>query len=101
MGIVKITNLEDLDFTYDTTTPFDPNINNSLTFSLKGKADLVWVFDENKLKSDLLGLSKKNAKTIISTYGSIKEAWITTRPFWNQTIPADPKKVTLINTFNQ
>ena len=98
-NIIKITNLPELNFAYGTGTSFDPNTNNLLTFTLKGEANLIWVFDENKLKSDLLGLSKKNAKTIISTYSSIKEAWIITSPFWNQTIPSDPEKVTLINTF--
>ncbi|MCX6701960.1 MAG: hypothetical protein NTX96_02065 [Candidatus Zambryskibacteria bacterium] len=96
--VIKITNLESLNFTFVPETSFDPNINTTLNFNLKGEANFVWVFNENKLKSELLGLSKKNAITIISTYDTIKEANIRTNPFWNQTIPQDPKKVTLINT---
>ncbi len=97
-NIVKITNLSSLEFV---ELPFNPSTDSTLNFTLKGNADFVWVFDENKLKSDLLGLSKKDARSIIGTYGSIKEAWIETRPFWNQTIPKDSSKVTLVNTLTK
>lgn len=96
--VIKVTNLDSLNFIFGTETTFNPDTSTSLDFSLKGDANFVWVFDENKLKTDLLGLSKKNAITIISTYKTIKEAEIQTSPFWNQTIPQDPKSVTLTNT---
>lgn len=99
--VIKITNLDDLSFSIASSTSFDPNNTTLLSFNLKGDASFVWVFDENKLKSDLLGLSKQNASTVISTYGTIKEAWIETHPFWNQSVPDDPKKVTLINTLTK
>ena len=100
-SMVKITNLETLDFQYGTASSTISNATTLVNFSLKGNANLVWTFDENKLKADLLGLSKKNAKTIIGTYPTIKEAWILTRPFWNQTIPNDSKKVSLVNTLTK
>src|SRR5581483_7412448 len=97
---IKITNLQDLNFAYT-----DPNIDitqaNTATFTLNGTASMVWVFDQNKLKSDLLGKSKNDAESLIATYPSIKEAWIETKPFWNQSIPGDPAKVTLVNTAEQ
>ncbi|MFZ2620920.1 MAG: hypothetical protein WAX85_02635 [Minisyncoccia bacterium] len=98
---IKIPNIKDLNFTYSTSSPFNPDSSTSVTFNLNGNVDLVWSLDENKLKSDLLGLSKNSAETIIGTYDSIKEAWIETRPFWNQTIPSDPKKVTVLNTLTK
>ena len=97
--LIKITNLEGLEFTY--TNPPDLNCATSITFTLRGNAIFVWVLDENKVKSDLLGLSKKEAKTAISKYPVIKEAWVETYPFWNQTIPSNPGKVTLINTLSR
>ncbi len=96
--VIHVTNLDTLTFTYTAPGSFDPNTSNSVAFSLAGSANLVWGFDENKLKSDLLGLSKKNALNIISKYTTIKEAWIITRPFWSNTIPLKSEKVTLINT---
>lgn len=99
--IVKIINLEQLAFSFAATDSFNPNTSTSVTFDLKGEPHFVWVFDENKLKSDLLGLSKKSAKNVIGSYKNITEAWVETQPFWNQTIPGDPEKVKLINTLTK
>ncbi len=96
---VIISNIESLEFSYNGV--FDPNSDSSLNFSLKGSPNIVWIFDENKLKTELLGLSRTKAKVVLSTYDTIKEAWVETHPFWNQGIPKDPEKVTLINTLNQ
>ena len=98
---IKIDNLESLNFSLATAVPLDINQATAVNFSIKGDASFVWVFDENKLKSDLLGLSKPNARTVIATYGNIQEAQIFTSPFWNQTIPSSPAKVTLTNTLKK
>ncbi len=94
---VKISNLSEL--TFKILQPAD--IEKQISFTISGDANLVWVFDENKLKTELLGLSKKSAKVVISNYPAVSEAWIETKPFWNQTIPKNPEKVTLTNTFGQ
>lgn len=100
--VIKITNLDKLVFSYPDGKSFDPaSGETTLDFNLSGETNFVWVFDENKLKSDLLGLSKKQAKDVISKYASITEYWLEISPFWNQTIPTDPKKVNLINTLAQ
>ncbi len=96
---VKISNLESLEFEYVGAPPV-LSTDTTANFNLRGNVDITWVFDENKLKSDLLGLSKKEAKTIIGTFGTIKEAWVETHPFWNQTIPSNPEQVTIVNTAN-
>jgi hypothetical protein len=67
---------------------------------ITGSATVIWTFDENMLKTNLLGLTKDQAQSLISANKSIQEAWIVTRPFWNQTIPNDPNKVKLINTMS-
>jgi hypothetical protein len=95
---LKISNLDALNFSIASSSQFNPDTSTSIYFKLKGEANFVWVLDENKLETDLLGLSKKSAKTVLSSYGAIKEAWVETRPFWNQTIPSDGSKVKLINT---
>ncbi len=98
---IKITNLDSLSFEYSSSTPSDVNNVTSISFSLKGSPQLVWVVDENKIKSELLGLSKNEAKNVISKYTTIKEAWVETQPFWNSTIPASPDKVTILNTLTK
>ncbi len=93
--MVKIPNIGELDWKPTNTLVASDK---EITFKISGKGNFVWVFDENKLKTDLLGLSKKSAKVIIANYPSINEAWVETKPFWNQKIPSNPEKVTLINT---
>lgn len=96
--VVKISNLDSLEFSFLPETQFNHDSSTLLNFNLKGSVNFVWVVDENKLKADLLGLSKNNAITIMSAYPTIKEAKIETYPFWNGTIPKDSKDVILINT---
>ena len=100
-NIVKIVDVDQLDFAYDKKEVFDPATGTEVTFTLKGPTNIVWIYEANKLKTDLLGLSKTNARAIIGNYGSIKEAWVETRPFWNQTIPSNPKKVTIVDTLTR
>ncbi len=98
---VKITNLEGLTFSYASGTVANISGLDIVNFTLSGNAKLVWMFDENKLKSDLLGLSKTDAETVISKVSGVQEAWVETQPFWNSTIPNNPDKVTIINTAKQ
>lgn len=98
--LVKVSNLNELNFAY-TIDASDINNVNTISFNLKGEPKFVWIVDESKLKSELLGLSKKEAQSIISKYKNINEVWIETRPFWNRAIPGDPNKVTLINTLSE
>ena len=94
---IKIDDLDALNFQYATGTPFDPSSSQTiLNFSLTGDANIIWVFDANKLKTELLGLNKSQARAVISGYPAISEVWIETSPFWNQTIPNDSKKVELL-----
>ncbi len=97
---VKVANLDSLSFKVATNTPVSAT-SNSIEFIISGDVNFVWNIDHDKLKSDLLGLSKNNAKTVMSAYPSIKEAWILTRPFWNTKIPTDPNKVKIVNTVAQ
>lgn len=93
---VKISNLSSLGFTLNSLSDSDKLV----SFTISGNAIFVWVFDENKLKTELLGLSKKSAKVVISQYPAVSEAWIETKPFWNQNIPRDPENVSLVNTLS-
>jgi hypothetical protein len=98
--LIKITNLDDLVFAFQADATNTATVT-SINFSLTGDADFVWVVDELKLKNDLLGLSKTNANSVMSAYPSIKEAWVMTKPFWNNRIPTDPKQVTIVNSLTK
>ncbi len=101
---IKVDNLDGLVFTYATTSAISSSVASAsqIAFSLTGNGNFVWTFDANKLKADLLGLTKAQAQTLIAEqYPSIQEAWIETRPFWNTTIPLNSNKVTLTNTLDK
>ncbi len=98
---IKVDNLADLIFTYATSSAVSGALS-KISFSLSGNGNFVWMVDQNKLKSDLLGLTKTQAQAIIAAnYKAIQEAWIETRPFWNQTIPLSSDKVTLTNSLEK
>lgn len=95
-----ITNLAGLDFAYASGSQ-SLSSSQTISFTLSGKANFVRVFDADKLKNDLLGLSKMDAQAVIaSSYPAIGEVWIETRPFWNKTIPTNPDKVSMVNTLD-
>jgi hypothetical protein len=96
---IKVTNLDSFAFAYPDGTSVS-TASPDIAFTLRGTADFIWSVDENKLKSELLGLDKVQAHAMIARYPGIAESWIVTRPFWNSTIPLDNKKVTLVNTLS-
>ncbi len=97
-SMIKVDNLTLLNFSLLSPTSFNPINSTTVEFNLSGNANLVWIFDQNKLKTDLLGLSKRSANSVLSSYDSIKSANVETYPFWNKNIPLDAGKVTVINT---
>ena len=59
----------------------------TFTFSLIGNTTLVWLYDEEKLKNDLVGRDKGAIHTILSGYPSIERAEVIIRPFWRRSFP--------------
>lgn len=84
-------------FEYTTATTTTSNISTllQLEFKLKGTTRIVWQYDAEKLKSDLLGLSKTALPTVLSGYPSIDRAEATIRPFWSQNFPKDTSEITV------
>jgi len=65
----------------------------SIPFSLKGEAMVVWQFDSTKLKSDLAGKSKKEISLVIAAYRGIARTSVVIRPFWKSNFPDHPAKI--------
>lgn len=63
------------------------------TFSLVGNATLIWLFDEEKLKNDLVGRDKEAIHTILSGYPSIERAEVIVRPFWRRSFPDTTEEI--------
>lgn len=92
---VRVIEPEKLVFTYTnaTTSQSDISKETGLEFMLKGTTRIVWEFDETKLGTDLLGLSKSALPAVLSRYPSIDRAEAVIRPFWTQNFPKDMKEI--------
>ena len=66
---------------------FDPEEDAQFSFTIKGKPQLVWQFDEGKLRGILAGTSKRELATILVGFPSITRAEATFRPFWKRSFP--------------
>lgn len=67
----------------------------SIDFSLSGNAHIIWQFNEEKLKEDLVGISKTALPTILSGYPAIEKAEVVIKPFWKQSFPEKADEITL------
>ncbi len=65
----------------------------TLDITLKGTTRIVWMFDEEKLKSELVSLKKNEGTTVFGTYKSISNAQAEVRPFWATSFPDNPKEI--------
>lgn len=97
-GIVRLENYENLNFSYKSATTSSSIIANetSLTFILTGKPLLIWEYDDEKLKSDLAGLSKTALLNVTKSYPGIYEAKARITPFWKRAFPEEAEDIIII-----
>lgn len=95
---VVITDPKTLVFSYPspTTTTSDIAPLTELEFKLNGTTQIVWTFDEEKLKKDLVGLPKTGHKALMSGYPALRSAKAVVRPFWATSYPDDVNKIKII-----
>ncbi len=86
---------EDLVFAYSlpTTTVSDISGYSELSFELRGNTRIVWDYNEEELKNDLVGLSKTALPAVLGAYPSIDRAEAVVRPFWSTSFPSAPEKL--------
>ena len=96
--LVKITNVNDLQFTYTDSNTSATNLANltSLNFSLVGKPLIVWEYDVDKLKEDLAGKPKTAITTVLTGQSGIATASVSGKPFWKRSFPSDPEDIEVI-----
>lgn len=87
---VTIPKPESLAFTYTsgTTSVSDIAGYKELDITLKGSTQIVWKFDEEKLKEALKGIKKTAATNVFATYTSISNAQAEVKPFWANSFPS-------------
>lgn len=93
---VEIQNLESLRFNFkDASSRLLKSA--PVTFSLKGPASVVWLFDSNKLIGELAGVPVKNVPNIFKEYGGIFKAEASVRPFWKSRFPDNVNDIKVVS----
>jgi hypothetical protein len=96
---VELPDPQTLSFSYVSATATVSDLSKEivLPFNLKGTTRIVWSFDDEKLRKDLLGLSKTALEPMLQSYPAIDRAEAVIRPFWAQSFPETPDGI-LVNT---
>ena len=73
----------------------------SLEFNLSGKPEIVWEYDEGKLKTDLLNVNKTALPSVLGGYPAIERAEAVIRPFWKTKFPTDLGEIEFIEVIGE
>lgn len=94
---VRINNLSDLTFSYSSATTSQSNLANldALTFKIAGTPQIVWTFDEGKLKADLLNVQKTAIPQIMASYPGIERSEVEISPIWKRQMPGTMDEITI------
>ncbi len=93
---VAIVGAENLKLTIKDKQTLSPTNLESFSFTLAGTLNFVSKFDEEKLKNDLAGKSKKDLTGVLQLYPSIKTASVVLRPFWKGSFPSNVGDIKVI-----
>jgi hypothetical protein len=100
---VRIVDTKTLTFSYESATTSASDISNyeKISFNLSGRPMIVWKFDAEKLKADLLGANKTALNVVLGGYPSIEKATAVIRPFWKSTFPIDITEVKITEIISE
>ncbi len=94
---VIIAGISDLNFSLKNRDQIDPATVSEIEFSLTGQGKVIAKVDEDKLKADLLGKSKKQLQSILANFPNIEKAEAVIKPFWMSSFPGQKKDIKVIN----
>lgn len=94
---VRITDYSTIAFNYTGATTSASNISTmtNLSFKLTGRPQIVWEYDGEKLKADLLNKNKTALPAVLGSYPAIEKAEAVIRPFWKTKFPVEIKEITI------
>jgi hypothetical protein len=94
---VRIDNIENLTFSYTNATTSQSNIANepALSFKIAGVPKIVWTFDSEKMKTELLGKEKTAFTVVLGNYTGIERGEVEVRPFWKRSFPTKLQDITI------
>lgn len=99
----KIEDPQVLSFSYTDATTSASNIANynSIDFKLVGRPKIIWTYDKEQLKAELLGMSKTSLKSVLSGYPAIEKAEATIMPFYMRSFPQEMDDIEIIEIVSE
>ncbi len=67
----------------------------TIRFTLKGSAQIVWLYDVERLRIALLGKSKDDLSATLASFPTLENVEVVIRPFWSRSFPRNPKKISI------
>ena len=95
---VEIPELNTLSFRLADPVNTNPAAVDALRFTLDGTARVVWLYDETKLRSALVGKQKDELAGVLGSFPTIERVELVMRPFWSTRFPDNPKKISFERT---
>lgn len=96
MDEIKILDLDKLVFNFTNENQLITKDLNTVSFSLTGDIDALWVPDVEILKSKLVGVHKDNVLAVFRQDPGISSALVKIFPPWQKYIPSDISKINII-----
>ncbi len=92
---IKDTSVFTFAYTQATTSSSDISNYTAISFNLSGKPHVIWKYDGDKLKTDLLNANKTALTSVLGGYKAIEKANAVIRPFWKTKFPTNIKEITI------
>jgi len=100
-GEVYLAAPEKLDFKLLSKDSISPSATQSITFSLRGTAVIVWQFNTTELAQALTGKSSKDYTAVLRNFPAVTNANASFNPVWIKTFPSDPTKIYIEKNIEQ
>lgn len=94
---VRISDHNALKFSYDSATTSSSDISNSMNieFNLTGTPQIIWKYDAEKLKANLVNTNKSALTGVLGAFPAIEKATAVIRPFWKSKFPTKIDEITI------
>jgi hypothetical protein len=67
----------------------------TFAFTLNGDTSLVWKVDAARVSGAVAGKTRESAQVVLSGFPEVDKAVLILRPFWANSFPSDPEKITV------
>jgi hypothetical protein len=67
----------------------------AIKHKIEGTHSLVYTVDKEAIAKSLAGVSREAVKQELAKFPEIEKAVATIRPFWRDTLPSNPTKITV------